>query len=518
MSRPVWMIHLASLLVPARRREEWMREWLAELYYARAQAGEARLLAFASGAFHDAVWQHRDFWTQERVSRCAQSAQFCVASLAAAVLLIVVVSGFLPMTRSVLMPLPYRDAPSIVTVAQSRTMAMRASVPGQAVEAWRGKSQSLEDIATYRWEMAASAPTARVSRNFFPLLGAKTSAGRSFERDAFAGCTSGPEAGPKAGLKAGSEDGPKTGPAAGLKAGSEDGPKTGPAAGLKAGSEDGPKAGPAAGLNAGPEECLVLSYDFRRGLKAGSLVALDGKSYRVAAVLERGFWFLSPRIAVWRIGAPGPAEKTGVVARMRPDVTTKEAETELGIILRDAGMNDWESLVEINGVAARVRSVLWSFGFGLGLAIVIILPSLRLRMPAWNPRAAAFFAAKTGLLLTLVLLCGIEFTRAASITMLGGTDALTEPLSTWLFMLGSMGVLGWSIADQRRRCRVCLRRLGMAAHVGCPGCLLLNWAGTELVCMEGHGMLHVPEMAACWQEPDRWTSLDDSWQGLFERS
>jgi hypothetical protein len=307
-----------------------------------------------------------------------------------------------------------------------------------------------------------------VSRNFFHLLGAKTSAGRSFERDALAGCPP------------------------------------------------------------GPEECVILSYDFWRSLNGSSRVTWGGKSYRVAAVLERGFWFLSPRIAVWRIGAPGPATRTGVVARLHrdgagqdgagQDFTKKEVETELGFILRDAGMNGWESMVELTGVAARVRSVLWSFGLGLGLAIVIVLPGLRLRMPSWNPRAAAFFAAKTGLLLAVVLLCGIEFTRATSITMLGGTDALTEPLSTWLFMLGSMGVLVWSIADQRRRCRVCLRRLGMAAQVGCPGCLLLDWAGTELVCVEGHGMLHVPEMAACWQEPDRWTSLDDSWQQLFERS
>jgi hypothetical protein len=181
-------------------------------------------------------------------------------------------------------------------------------------------------------------------------------------------------------------------------------------------------------------------------------------------------------------------------------------------------MNNWESMVELTGLAERVRSVLWSFGLGVGLAILIILPSLRLRMPSWNPSAAAFFAAKTGLLLAVVLLCGIEFTHATSITMLGGTDSFTEPLSTWLFMLGSMGVLAWSIADQRRRCRVCHRRLAMAAQVGCPGCMLLDWAGTELVCMEGHGMLHVPEMVACWQEPDRWTSLDDSWQELFERS
>jgi len=52
--RPAFLIRAASLLVPARRREEWMREWLAELYYAeihqaRAHAGEARLMAFASG-------------------------------------------------------------------------------------------------------------------------------------------------------------------------------------------------------------------------------------------------------------------------------------------------------------------------------------------------------------------------------------------------------------------------------------------------------------------------------------
>jgi len=101
--------------------------------------------------------------------------------------------------------------------------------------------------------------------------------------------------------------------------------------------------------------------------------------------------------------------------------------------------------------------------------------------------------------------------------MIGGTDLLTEPLSTWLFLMASMGVFTWSIRDQRKRCRVCLRRLGLAAQVGCPGCLLLNWAGTELVCVEGHGMLHVPEMVSCWNEVDQWTALDDSWIELFAK-
>jgi hypothetical protein len=455
---PELLIRAASLLVPSRRREEWVREWLAELHYARGHAAEARVLAFAYGAFHDSVWQLRDFWTLERASRCAQSAPFCLGAIAAFVLAIVLGSGNLPMMRGVVMPLPYRDPATVATVAQAGTMAMRAGVRSQSVELWRENSLSLDGVATYSWQ---SDHVARVSRNFFSLLGERTVTGTSVDRDALSECAASP----------------------------------------------GPD----------PAECVIVGYEFWRGSNANSRVIIDGKSYRVAAVLAKGFWFLSPRIAVWRIGDPGPAERTGVVARLRGGFTRKEAEAELGIILRAAGMNDWESIVEINNLSDRVRSPLWSFAFGLILAIVIILPSVRLRMPTWNPRAAAFFAAKTALLLLVVLLCGIEFTHATSITMLGGTDTFTEPLSTWLFMLGSMGALGWSISDQRRRCRVCLRRLGMAAQVGCPGCLLLNWAGTELVCVEGHGMLHVPEMAACWQEPDRWTSLDNSWQGLFER-
>lgn len=447
---PDLLIRAASLLVPSRRREEWVREWMAELHYARGHADERQLLSFAYGAFHDSAWQLRDFWTLERTSRCAQSGPFCLGAIAAVVLAIVLGSGNLPMMRGVVMPLPYRDPARIATVAQAGTMAMRAGVRGQSVELWRENSLSLDGVATYSWQ---SDHVARVSRNFFSLLGAR-------------GVT---------------------------------------------GTECAARLGP------DPAECVIVSYEFWRRSNANSRVTIDRKSYRVAAVLEKGFWFLSPRIAAWQFGDSGPAERTGVVARLRGGYTKKEAEAELGFILRDAGVNNWESMVEIANLADRVRSPLWSFAFGLGLAIVIILPTVRLRMPTWNPRAAAFFAAKTTLLLIVVLLCGIEFTHATSITMLGGTDTFTEPLSTWLFMLGSMGALGWSISDQRRRCRVCLRRLGMAAQVGCPGCLLLNWAGTELVCVEGHGMLHVPEMAACWQEPDRWTSLDNSWQGLFER-
>jgi hypothetical protein len=61
-----------------------------------------------------------------------------------------------------------------------------------------------------------------------------------------------------------------------------------------------------------------------------------------------------------------------------------------------------------------------------------------------------------------------------------------------------------------------MHRLVLPTRVGDPGCLLLNSAGTELVCEEGHGILHVTETDyCCWLEYRRWTQLDDSWKSLF---
>ena len=467
MRRSLWLVRLASLLTPPTVRREWRREWEAELHCAsETMAGRgdeqhaisAQLVRFARGAFHDAFWQGRGNWTQE-----GQPAGACLAALTGVIAVIVLASGFLPRTRAVFMPLPYRDAGRIATVSQAGTIATRSGIRGSWVSRWRSQSRLAEDVATYSWNDARGEEprAATVSGNFFTLLGAKTTSGRQLERADLSGC----------------------------------------------------------------QNCAVLSYDFwREGNRPGTIVA-GGNSYRVAAVLDQGFWFLSPKIGVWTIDSEPAADsrkRTGVVVRLRPDVKPKELARELERIVSGNGENAWDSLVDVAPIASSVRGVLGSFGFGVGIATIVVAASLRLRLPRWNVRApirrSIFFACKTTLLLLAVLFAGIEFTRAASLTMLAGTDAGAEPLCTWLFLMGSMGVLCWSISDQRRRCRVCLRRLGMAAHVGCPGCLLLDWAGTELVCIEGHGMLHVADLAACWSEPERWTSLDDSWQGLFQRS
>ena len=474
MKAALWLVGAASLLAPAALRPEWRREWEAEIHSAlriMRERGEApsairrRLLRFARGAFVDALWHSREAWSRERIATTAadntRSARFCLASLAGLVLFIVAVSGFLPRTRATLLPLPYREPGRIATVSRARSMAQNTGISPPIVALWRSQSRLMEDTATYYWN-GRSSTEARVSSNFFYLLGARTLNGRRFERNDLANC----------------------------------------------------------------RPCAVVSYDFWRRSGARGSVSSGGREYRISAVLQRGFWFLSPKIAVWTmdLAAEDAPRQTGVVVRMQPEVKEREVARELESILSDSGFSPWESLVDVSPVGGSVRSVYGSFAFGVGLAVVVVAASLRSRLPRWDSRQrgwmpvlsrGAFFAAKTLLALLAVLLCGLEFTPAASLSMLGGMDMAAGFVATWLFLLGSMGVFCWSILDQRRRCRVCLRRLGLAAHVGCPGCLLLDWAGTELVCVEGHGMLHIADMAVCWRETERWTWLDESWQGLF---
>jgi hypothetical protein len=479
---PLLLIRLLSIVVPAAHRKEWRREWEAEIRYAARvleDHGESparvrrQLWRFAWGSVHDAGWHTGKRFDREELSRTLgprmQSAAFCLAALSAALAPIVLASGFLRVTRDVVQGLPYTDSARIATVSQgSALLATRSAIRADWVREWQQDAKLLEGVAAYTWSKRSVADStgrlrerlaAQVTEGFFPLLGVRAPA-----------CV----------------------------------------------------------------DCVLLSYDYWRSAYRGRPliedIQLGGRRYRVAGVLDQRFWFLSRDIAVWQVVAQRDwiAKRSGVAVRLRPGVTPSLAERELSAILTRREGLAWEALVEVSPLQNRVRAVFGSFGMGLGLALVIVIVGVRLRLPLWSWSSARrirgrdfvnvlFFGAKTSLLLAALLLGGIEFTRAASITMLGGTDAMTEPFSTWMFLLLSMAALTWSIQDQRRRCRVCLRRLGMAAHVGCPGSLLLDWAGTELVCIDGHGMLHVPEMVACWSEPERWTALDDSWLDLFAK-
>jgi hypothetical protein len=98
------------------------------------------------------------------------------------------------------------------------------------------------------------------------------------------------------------------------------------------------------------------------------------------------------------------------------------------------------------------------------------------------------------------------------------THPFAGTAANWLFLLGASIVLTWSIRDQLSRCRTCLRRFGIEVYLWGAGRTFLEITGAELVCDQGHGTLHVPEMQAGCVDGERWAYMDDSWRILGPRS
>ncbi|MGH9611638.1 MAG: ABC transporter permease, partial [Bryobacteraceae bacterium] len=330
------LIRAASFLVPRIQRSEWLREWEAEIWYCSTRLPRRQLRGLCWGSFADAAWHRFHGLTRANAVRWArdwsQSATFCLLSILGAVIFLTFASGFLPRTRAIVMPLPYANAERIATVSQSGlSFSVRSGIPMNWVRLWQQKSKLIEDFAAYTWEtttvIGASSEKsqillARAGENFFSLLGVNSVAGREFH----------------------------------------------------------------------PGDVL-LSYDFWRSrygskpLVAGSSLTVGGTRYRITGVLPKGFWFLSPDIAVWSVlNANGESAnaRTGVVARLGPDVSEKMAQAELQSILYGAGFPLLDSIVDVSPLQARVRSVLGSFALALALAMVITIAGLRLHIQAMD--------------------------------------------------------------------------------------------------------------------------------------
>ncbi len=162
-------------------------------------------------------------------------------------------------------------------------------------------------------------------------------------------------------------------------------------------------------------------------------------------------------------------------------------------------------------ILVRCISARWG-GAALGCLIVVYARSgaalsrapisLRDRTRWWS-----FFVAKSLLLLIATGLLAWITVRWLSVYLVGSFHPMANGIALWVFLVLSMGPLSWAIHDQQKRCRVCLRRLGIPIQIGAPGYVLLNWSGTEMVCSEGHGVLYLPDSQANWLERDRWDNF-----------
>jgi hypothetical protein len=156
-----------------------------------------------------------------------------------------------------------------------------------------------------------------------------------------------------------------------------------------------------------------------------------------------------------------------------------------------------------------------SFGFLPSLTIFLtmgmLLAIMTSDLPGGRPqrvgsRSGLFLAAKILLVLPIVVFGSLD---------LGSLGSSVSPFALHIAFFSGLFAARWILADQRRRCPVCLRLLANPVRMGEPSRILLEWHGTELMCLRGHGMLYVPEWPAIWSSRQRWLALGPSWGGLF---
>jgi MacB-like periplasmic core domain len=487
------LLRSASLLVPKPQRQDWYREWHAEIWHwAHFLHESGRLTPRAKlelarhcwGAFADAAWHRFDRDRFRRgLDKMPRSARFCLGSIFFAFILALLITGFAPTIRSGLTGLPYYQPDRMAVLSFPNHYALYPDGGlFRSANGWSRVTRTATGVAAYSFRSASveldgntfDARSVRVSPNFFETLGTRAERGRLFRSGDEQDCSN----------------------------------------------------------------CIVLTEKaWKTTFHAdpsivGKKLTYAGITSQVIGVLPADFAFLWPEPAIWAlppsqddIGDCG--DKIGAVLRLRPGISASQAEQEFRVLAYasrqslDYEVPDVEMMVSRPRQAAKVYLIVTMLSLlgGLVLAGTRLAATRTRKLHLSVPcvlRWWAFLALKTLLLLSTCFVVSLELPIRISRMMTGAAHPLAGPISTWLFLVTAMVALSWCIHDQCRRCRICLRRLGNEASVGAPGYLLLDWWGTELVCSDGHGLLHVPERKSSWEEPEQWVPLDESWKPLFE--
>ena len=486
------IIWLAAWLVPKTLRTEWKQIWNEKLWHWASFLSESGRLDTYNrlvlsrhcwSAFGEALWIR---WDREQFVTRKQSLQrspsACLAACFVLLFALLLAGGFVGRSRSLFSsPVQQADRVAVVSFDESY-VRIRSETLLYLGSIWGG-SPLVKDFALYSWAPGKLADDAgqvtvvesRVAPDFFQLLGLI------------------PELGSL----------------------------------------------PKAGSNYEYTDSAVLSHEFwqtrfggdRRVI--GRSVLVDGQRKTVVGVLPQSFGMLSSSAAVWTtldqstLRFSNFMNRVGGVARLKDGATTTQLRSDLLDRSENAGYRFNSAPMAVASLNAQSRRVLWTYAAFLLLALVCaaaISWILRSGAGGFGPIAEdrkarwrwwGFFAAKSAALLGAAYFLSWTVVHRGS-ALLGGTIyPLADEVAIWTFLPLAVAVLCWSIADQQKRCRTCLRRLGMPIDIGRPGSVLLNWAGTELVCSEGHGTLYVPESESNALQRDRWNALDDSWAGLF---
>ena len=487
-------IHLAilksaSAIVPAEERLEWQRAWQGELWHVHRALvcdegidwrGEFEVARFCLGAFQDALSFHRESIgnaLQFRRVRVRGSAAKCILTLAALALACACLSWTLPGARWTLQAAPFRDAGNLMLVGSSSYSASSAAaVRADQFRAWKSLDQHLfTDFAFYEptSKLVHLAPRqsprleiARSSPNLLDLLGLHL------------------------------------------------------------------RLAAMQGLQGAGLPHLVLSerawkiYCGRDEHVLGRIVRVGTRNAVLAGVIEDAPWSLPGRVDAWLLepdadaAAVPDATRGFVIARLTQFASSARLGEEwtVSIPRRDGAMDSFRCV----SVAAQLRLPGTIFLFTVVLALLALPATTPLALgeyPIRRHRLSVttrlnrwlFLACKIALILPIIGLGSLDLAYASG--------SLPPVWSQYIQLIcsfsGCLFALRWVLKDQRKRCPVCLGQLTNPAEVGQKSRNFLAWYGTELICSEGHGLLHVPELPTSWFATQRWLYLDPSWEVLF---
>jgi hypothetical protein len=455
------LIRAASWIAPAGARAAWRARWDANLFNwwmlfergeltGRGRAGPAR---YSWGSFVDAFWLR---FGREPLKHWVRGGGFVALAAGVALCALAALTGGFRGTRALFERLPLEDPGSLVSIKYTGAANEPFGVPPSFVPLWRAQSKLLSGVAGFVHPRYG--PHAAVTPDFFALMGVRPAAGRLFA------------------------------------------------------SGDGDVA-----VIGG----LEWKRRFGRDPKAiGKTMDIEGRQYEVIGVLPDAFWAISQNIVVFtplqldsQSGAGLPF-LIGAVGRLKPRATPDAARLELYDIAKAVFplLPRPPQVISFDSVPSSPWGyALWIL-FGMVVGGVLVsrggsLPSGR----GWRYRS--FLALKSVLAVVIPALLWMEAAAALRQRMEGGVGLLLAGvLPALAFLVACACAIWWSFADQRRRCPVCLQRLGMPVTMG-SWSSVLDPAVTELVCDFGHGSLSVPESTQ--GAPDRWTNLDQSWRELF---
>jgi hypothetical protein len=489
------ILRSAAWLVPAGLRSEWHREWHAELWHVRCSCGttslfswraEREIIAFCLGSFPDALCVLRQSWLTgptrvpgvPRPSLNGSAAQylFCLFAVLAAC---IIFARLVPGVRAEADSSRYQVNPGLILIQAAQSGDnLTPSISSDLFRSWKATHQRYFDqFAYYRTAReTASVSSTRIaswrvthaSLNLFSVLGLQL-------RFAFAASDADPDV---------------------------------------------------------PSVILsdeTWTRDFGANPRVmGRLILFGHRMVKIAGVLPYGSWRLPGRPDVWVLEPDAQlASDSGggglgyVLAHLTPQGESEMLGDRVPIAAGDA--DD----LELCGVsfANRLQGPWGIYRFALLLALLALpavtsvtlgesnysahRPSRKIILIRWS-----FLGAKFALIASIAYFASLDLSywRASTYSPLAEFFQLV-----WCFSICLFG-FRWALSDQRQRCPVCLRRVTHPAQVGLASRTFLGWNGTEMMCMGGHTLLHVPSLPTSWFGSQRWLYLDNSWNFLFADS